>query len=381
MPFKNDPKTAICRAGSYEESRDAIEKALDLLGGASKFIKKGMRVALKANLVMAKKIDAAATTHPDFVSAVCDIVTELGASALILDSPGNLYKPEVLKAAYRAAGYLPLAEKDGVGLNYDTSSAEVENPDASYLKRLEILKPLADADFIIDLPKLKTHCQMLYTGAVKNMFGSIPGLAKMEYHFRMPDYSHFADALIDIFLASKPGLAIMDGIKGMDGDGPTSGRVRDFGFVLASENAFSLDYYASMLMGIDYHRIPVLLNAEKRGIIDYSECSWKGLDPKACVIKDVKLPSSINLHFVGGIFKKIADSLIRPNVSFSERCKGCGYCARICPAKAITITDKRPSADNSKCIRCFCCHELCPHAAVSIKKNFLMNILSPVKDR
>ena len=88
----------------------------------------------------------------------------------------------------------------------------------------------------------------------------------------------------------------------------------------------------------------------------------------------------MNIHFAGGIIKNIAESLIKPKVFFTDRCKACGYCAKICPAKAITLVDKRPVADNKKCIRCFCCHELCPHAAVEIKKNFIMSILSPHKN-
>lgn len=381
MPFDRDTKTAIVRAESYDDCAAALSEALSLLGGIGRFVKRGMKVVLKVNLVMAKKPEAAATTNPAFVSALCDMITAEGASVLIAESPGNLYRPEILKGIYRTTGMLALGEKEGVSLNYDVSAAEVDNPDALYLKRLEILTPLAEADCIISLPKMKTHCQMLFTGAVKNMFGSIPGLAKMEYHFRMPDYSHFADSLIDIFMASKPGLSIMDGIVGMDGDGPTSGRVRKMGFVLAGENAFSVDYFASMLMGMDWKRIPVLMNAFKRGIIDYSSCTWAGLDPARNRLSDVRLPSSMNVHFVGGVFRDIAKGLIRPHVFFSDRCKGCGYCAKICPAKAITMKDGRPSADQGKCIRCFCCHELCPQAAVDIRKNFIMSLLSPVVGR
>ena len=373
-------KTAIVRSDSYDNSKKSVEEALNLLGGLSKFIKKGMKAALKVNLVMAKKPDAAATTHPSFVAAVADLLTEAGASVVIIDSPGNIYKPEVLKGIYKTFGLLPL-ERENVSLNYDVSTIEADNPKALFLKKPEILKPLKDVDFIVNLPKMKTHCQMVFTGAVKNMFGSVPGLKKMEYHFRMPDYGHFADALIDIFLASSPGLSIMDGIVGMDGDGPTSGRVRPMGFVLASENAFCLDVAAARLLGIDPLKIPVLAHAAKRNLVDLDKVECVGLDPVKSRLTDVKLPSSMNFRFVSGIWTNIAEKLIRPKVHFSDRCKSCGYCAKICPAGAINMNDGKPNCDHSKCIRCFCCHELCPHAAVDIKKTFIMNFLAPVKKR
>ena len=375
-------KVGIVKCETYDDVLIKLRECIDSIGGLGAFVKKGMKVALKVNLVMGKKPEVAATTHPLFVSALCTLIDELGATSIITESPGNLYKPEVLKGIYKVTEMTKAVEGHNAELNFDVDSAEVENPDAVYLKKLSILKPLTEADLIINLPKMKTHCQMVYTGAVKNMFGSIPGLAKMEMHFRMPDYSHFADTLIDIFLASKPQLSIMDGIIGMDGDGPTSGRIRNFGFILASENAFALDYSAVKLMGIDPEKVRVLVNAEKRGLLDFKDSIEYPLlkIDETTKIKDIKLPSSMNIHFAGGIIKDIAESLIKPKVVFTDRCKACGYCAKICPAKAITLVDKRPTADNKKCIRCFCCHELCPHAAVEIKKNFIMSILSPHKN-
>ncbi len=377
---------AKCPDYEYTHVREAIEKSFESIGGFSKFIKPGMTVALKVNLVMAKKPEAAATTHPVVVEVLCDIITEKGGQALIIDGPGNLHLPEILKGIYKASGMLALDKKEGVRVNYDISSVNIENPDALYLKRLTLMKPLMEADLIINLPKLKTHCQMTYTGGIKNMFGAVPGLLKMEYHFRMPDYDKFADSIIDIFLAVKPALTLMDGIIGMDGDGPTSGHPVKIGIIALSENTFDLDLVCSAIMGIEPEKIPVLVQAKKRGLIasSLSEIEIRGEKLEDLIRKDLQIPSTKRgIHFLDHLGGRFLKKLLEPKISFSSACVKCGFCAKICPAKAITMhgNSQPPTVQHQNCIRCYCCHELCPSAAVNIKRFFLLNFLAPGRQK
>ena len=126
-------------------------------------------------------------------------------------------------------------------MNYDLRVSKINREQSKYIKQLEVLKPLIDADIVINLPKLKTHTMMTFTGAVKNMFGAIAGTAKADMHLRMADYIKFADCLIDIFLSVKPTLNIMDAIDGMEGYGPNNGNPRHIGVLMASTDGFSLD--------------------------------------------------------------------------------------------------------------------------------------------
>ncbi len=368
---------SIEKAENYnpETIEAVLRKTLENLGGISKFIKPGMTVALKPNLVMGKTPETGATTHPEIVRAVAKIVREAGAKVVLAESPGGPYTPQRLKAVYAATGMLDAAADSGMELNYDISSLKVDNPDGKYLKKTEIITPLAHADFVINLCKLKTHGQMVYTGAVKNMFGAVPGLLKAEYHMRMADYAHFSDALIDVFLSVRPGLSIMDGVVAMEGYGPTAGDPRHCGLLIASENAFALDYAAAAVIGADPAGIPMFVQAKLRGLMpdELSEIDFPALRPEAVRIADFKVPQLDRLKAIvfvknNSLFSGLSAKM-RPFPVFTSKCVRCGDCVRLCPVSVITMGRERPEADLNRCIRCFCCQEICPSKAVKMERH------------
>lgn len=372
---------SIVRCTRYE--REAVNLALrntfENLGGVEKYIKRGMRVALKVNLVMKKRPEEAATTHPILVGELARIIKSAGAEAVIIDSPGGPYTPARLKDIYSAAGMEGVADEVGVHLNYDTSDCEVSNPQGKYIKKLKILKPLVDADLVINLPKLKTHGQMVYTGAVKNMFGAIAGTSKVEYHFNMKEYDKFADALIDIFLSTKPALNIMDAVVGMEGPGPTAGRPKDIGVILASENAFDLDLAAVNIVNLAAESVPVLKNAIARSLCeaDISKIDIVGEKLQDVRVKEFDVPAMEGLREIRfykiPFLNSLSGLMLSKPVFIKDKCIGCGECMRSCPPKAIVMKNRKPVVKLSKCIRCFCCQELCPAKAVEIRRNRLLD--------
>ena len=355
-----------------------LEKMFDSMGVIENIVKPGMRVAIKPNLLMAKKPEDAATTHPSVVQAVVKLVQKAGGIAVIVESPGGPYNIPLLKMVYAKTGIEQVANETGAELNYDLRIEKINNDEAEYLKSLKILKPLHDADLIINLAKLKTHGFMVYTGAVKNMFGSIAGLEKSDYHLRMSNHELFANCLIDIFLATKPRINIIDGIIAMEGDGPSAGVPKYVGCLFASTDAFACDYAALKAIGVDYRKVPVMKIAEDRGIFDKNKVNIIGVDLESIKPDSFEVPA-LELQKTGSkfAFVRFIKNKFRPQPQIiQDKCIRCGKCIEVCPPKAV-VKDKEKNIgiDYKKCISCFCCHEFCPEKAIRIRKNTLRKFL------
>jgi uncharacterized protein (DUF362 family) len=244
-------KVSIERCKGYEVSRvkNAIKKCLEPLGGLSSFINPGDRVLLKVNLLMKRKPERVTTTHPAMAQAIAELVIEAGGRPMIGDSPGgyNFYNKKVLESIYDVCGMKEAAEKSGATLNYNTDMLDVSNPNGKIIKSIKAIRPVIEADKIISIPKIKTHMMTVYSGAVKNLFGIIPGSYKPEYHLRFDDAEDFADLLLDICSFAKPTLTVMDAVIGMEGYGPTNGSPKKVGLVISSTDPYSLDAVASYL--------------------------------------------------------------------------------------------------------------------------------------
>ncbi len=379
-------KVSIVKCGGYSDAGAAVNKALALLGGIEKFVRKGDRVVIKPNLVSRKKPEDAATTHPDFLRAVIKAVEDTGGIVTIAESPGGPYNAAALRSVYSACGVNDAIKGTGAKLNFDTSFTEVNFPDGKTVKTIPIINPILDADVIISLPKLKTHAMTSYTGAVKNLFGTIPGTYKAELHFRLNERKSFCSMLVDLHECVKPTLSIMDGVWGMEGDGPTAGKNRRIGLVLASANAHALDLAACKIIDYKPYEVDTVYEAVKRGLVEDSadKLDVVGENLEELVIKDFLKPEShFNLfkliHLPAALNACLTNALApRPKVSYNE-CIGCGECARRCPPKAIDMNTGKPGIHRDKCIKCFCCQELCPKGAVKIYRpvlnKFMVKIL------
>jgi Pyruvate/2-oxoacid:ferredoxin oxidoreductase delta subunit len=230
--------------------------------------------------------------------------------------------------------------------------------------RIEIAREALAADVVVNLPKLKTHTQMLLTVGVKNLFGCIVGLKKPEWHMRSGVDRHmFARLLVQICATVNPAATLVDGILGMEGQGPgRSGVPRRLGLLVGGASAPAVDAAVCRMVGIapgelPTHRAAVALNLVTEDVEVVGDF---------VTVARFKLPVLAPLTFGPQRFHRLMRKHLvqRPAVD-PVKCRLCGECWRICPAKAITPYARTIGFDYDHCIRCYCCVEMCPHGALA----------------
>lgn len=379
-----DVALAACEGYGDPAVEAALRQAVDAIDGLS-FVKPGMRIVVKVNLVTAMKPDTAATVHPSVVCALVKLLRERGAEVVLGDGPGGIYSAGYLRVVYDVCG-MRRAEEFGAKLNDDFSVQEVAYPEAAKAKHFPYTAYLGKADAIIDLCKLKTHGMMGMTCAIKNFFGSIPGAKKPEFHYMFPRPEDFADVLVDLYEYSAPRLCICDAVVGMEGNGPTMGTPRPIGCLIAAKNGHMLDAVAAGLIGLSPEEIPTLQRARKRALLpeELSSIAVYG-DAKQFAVPDFKTvpaQSDVFFHVLGdGLPGKVVDFIVgRILTPFPKLapalCIGCGKCAQTCPAKAITMKRGKPQINRSVCIHCFCCQEFCPKGAMKVGRTWIGKAVS-----
>lgn len=377
---------SVIKCDSYDSEKVsvALAEAIDAVGGLD-WVKEGMKIAIKANLVSFMAPDKAATTHPSLLCELVKMLVAKGADVIIGDSPGGLYNSVYVNKVYKATGMYE-TEKAGAKLNHDFGQKEVKNPDGVVLKNFIYTSWLDEADAIINFCKLKTHGMMGMSAAAKNIFGVIPGTLKPEYHFRFPNHDDFARMMVDLDEFFKVKLCICDAIVGMEGNGPTMGTPRKIGAILASESPHKMDLVCAKIIGLTKSNIPTLEAAYERGLIpaDVDKLEICG-DVDSLVIKDYKnIPAHTSIEFkkdstkfFGKMAAFVTGSALKSKPALkTKECVGCGVCRDICPAKAIKIENGKAVIDRKLCIRCFCCQEFCPKGAMKVKRTLIAKILN-----
>jgi len=383
------PAVSLRRCTGYEQPE--VDRALFLclsdLGGMGRHVKKGERIVLKVNLLMAARPDEAITTHPSVLLALSRAVERAGGVPLVADSPGGRSTLGRLRKAYDRSGLLALEKRGELHLNWDIAPKRVAFPEGKILRSVDILKVVEDADGVIAVPKLKTHTQTIITGAIKVLYGVIPGLAKTGYHAKLPDKDDFNNMLLDLLCLVNPMLAVMDGIVGMEGNGPSVGKPRR-GNVLLAGPCGAVDVVSAAIMGLKAAEVPLLRSAAGRGLAPAGMDGLEILGDSLAASRtgDWKIPvSRVGLleHLAEGVppnvLRRVGNLLIRRPVPDRARCTACGDCLRNCPQKCIRMVNDRVKIDYSRCISCFCCSETCPSKAIRVKEP-LFSRKRPAKD-
>ena len=360
--------TVIVRNATYESDalRPLIFGMMEAMGGNE--IQKGSRVLIKPNLLSPALPRHAVLTHPSIVRAAVEYCLDRGARPLVADSPAMgtfdlLLRMSGIRDALR-----------GLDCECRPFQTSVRVDIGEPFGAIEIAEDAVRADFIVNLPKFKTHSQMLLTLAVKNLFGCVVGYRKPEWHMRAGvDRQAFARLIARIGRTLRPAFNILDGVLAMEGQGPGMGGVpRELGVLLAGRDPFALDRVVCRMLDLDPEQVPVLKAAREMGF----PAPEAELDGSLPAIRDFRLPRMTSLvygpKFLQGFIRRPV--LQRP-VCDPALCRMCGECWKICPAGAITPEEKPLRFDYDRCIRCYCCIEVCPFGALDTAETLAGRII------
>ena len=366
---------SIVKCPNYDEEivLNELRRSIDLIGGIQTFVAKGNRVLLKPNLLYGRSPEKAVTTHPAIVKGMIQIVREAGGVPFIGDSPSV---GSMIKAAEKA-GIKTVAEEMKCPLVEFDKPVFPAKGRGKIFKQLEIDQTVLEADVIINLPKWKTHTQMLLTLGVKNLFGCIPGPRKAVWHLRAgEDRKTFAQILVDVYQVIRPSLTVLDGVVGMEGNGPNSGRPIRLGLILASGDSLHLDQIVCDLLGISRKSLLTNRMAFENGM-GKDKIDVLGEKVEAVRISSFQFPtpSQIDWGLPKFLSKALKNALTSKPTIDQEICERCDRCAEICPPKALMKEGKDLIFDYRQCIRCFCCLEVCQEGAIKIEPGWALKLV------
>lgn len=381
-------KVSLLKCSSYSgtELKKVILKSLENIGFDLKDFNNA-RVIVKPNLLMPAKEEKAIITHHEFYRAVVQIVKENNGKPILVESPAV----HPLKRVINKTDYREVVETEEIEVREPTPVRALNFPDAKRFKTIDISEAYFDADIILNLPKFKTHGMTYMTGAVKLLFGAIPGLAKSKMHFKLPDYSDFSEFLLDLygaftygFTPEKKIIHIMDAILAQEGEGPgPGGKAKKMESVLAGRNGIAVDYVATETAGLDYRKAVTIKEGFRR---NYGIASPEEIEIVGNTIEEMRPEpfepargnSIMSNAFRWPLNTKTAKNLfVEKPVPQKDKCTACYQCRKICPAGAISVKGegKLPKYNYRECIRCYCCMEICPEAAIIKKKGTLQWLL------
>lgn len=337
---------------------------------------KNKKVLVKPNLLAAFPPERGVTSDPRIVKEIVCRLKKYGAKEITVgDNSGSIhFDPWKIG---RETGILEAS--DGCYKNIAGEVIEVEVK-SKYLDKIIISRVFTDVDYIINVPKFKTHGLVKITGAVKNMYGMIPGGKKAQLHTLSNSVKEFAELLVDIYQIRIPDLNIMDAIIGMEGNGPTNGKPRSINKILCSDNGVAIDTVMATMMGLQSSMIETIQIANERGLGEMDLHKIE-IDGKLETISDFKTPEKGIFHKIGRFMTPYTFKYaqVKPIVD-KQKCKKCYQCIKVCPTKAMQIKNGFPEADRKQCISCFCCDEHCPYSAI-ILPPWHIDLLNRIKGR
>ena len=357
-------KVCLYNCTNYDVTKIAghISKAIDRLGGLERLFRNKQKILLKVNCLFGAEPSKAITTHPEVVRAAIKVLKDKGFECHIGDSPAtNNFLTESI-----SSGFHKVAKKEKVPL------VQLDQP---VLKNgIYVSKKIESYDAIINFPKLKTHILTGLTGAVKNMYGVVPGKIKSSYHIKYSNIDDLSKLFLNLYQLQKPVLNIMDAIEAMEGNGPANGQVRRLNTILVSKSGLSIDRISADMTNHKVDELPILKIAQTKGLKDSFRKNIEiiGKAPKISFKKSVRPTKHVPQALLNSVINKYAPM---PEID-AKKCIKCKNCINICPKDAIIESEKLKIG--KQCAKCYCCKEVCPVDAVNLKTNLLNKMITKI---
>ena len=290
-----DSTVALTRCNDYSRSKitEAIRRQFELLGGIDRYVSRGDTVLLKPNFIAPKSRRKAAQTDPAVVLEVAGLLKDFGARPFVGDSPawGNVY------SCVKALKLEEDLKKMDIPIRQLNKPKRCVMADGT---KVGISSIALDADVIINLPKFKSHAQLVGTFAVKNMFGTVSGKQKALWHFaRGKSAEDFCGFLIEIYRFLNPALTIIDAVVVMAGAGPLNGTARELGWLIGGAEPIAIEAVCAELIGVKLADVPMVKTAGQMGYgcSETTVIKVVGDDFGANICRDFDRPQLIPVRF------------------------------------------------------------------------------------
>jgi uncharacterized protein (DUF362 family) len=266
-------EVALLPAARYDlDLSDVVGRGLSLL----KIDVGGKRVLLKPNLVE-YEAERVINTHPALVAGAAQALLRAGAAEVVVaEGPGHRRDIEYLVTATGLHDHLRDVGVRFVDLNHDDVRPIALGSRFTDLAELSLPVEILGADLVVSMPKLKTHHWAGITCSLKNLFGVVPG-AVYGWPKNILHWRGIENSIVDLAATIRPGLAIVDGIVGMEGDGPIMGTPRPVGCIVMGQDLVAVDATCARVMGLRPERMPYLeMASEFLGNLDAGDILQRG---------------------------------------------------------------------------------------------------------
>lgn len=355
---------------------ERIDEAIELFLSAYEVAWSGKTVLVKPNMLSLYAPERHVTTNPAVIRSLVRNLMGRGSDVTVGDNPGiGGYGSNEHCARETGLFDASLGRYENIGLNakrVDVGSRLVDS--------VSVSEKLLQVDYVISVPKFKTHILTTLSGAVKNHFGIIVGGEKARFHVKGQRPEDFDEILVDIYGIRPPDLVLVDAVVGLEGLGPVGTRTRHIGRLIGSNNGVAADVVMAEMMGVPPESIGHLRLASERnfGPIALSDIEVHGkLEP----VQEFLLPWHVDrysprrLTYTRNAFRILTKTKLKVHGS---RCSACGLCEEKCPVDAIEV-DGKATIEQKNCVHCFCCYEICPENAIEVR-GFVRHVI-PAADK